>query len=89
MAEADESELVREVQEYYGDYFAINPELFTFNLFQCMGDKFQSWDPSKFSRTADGLLSVLLSLKKRPLIRYDKNSGMATRLAQEIQVFKI
>jgi hypothetical protein len=33
-----------------------------------------------------GLVAVMLSLKKKPLIRYEKMSSMARKLAHELQV---
>jgi len=50
------------------------------------GDTWTSWDSASFTRTVDGLMGLLLSLKKKPLIRYQKQSAMAKRLATEIQV---
>ncbi|KAF9919279.1 vacuolar protein sorting-associated protein 45 [Lobosporangium transversale] len=89
LAEMDEHEVVREVQEYYADYYAINPDCFSINLdvqnMPLYGDSFTTWDNASFTRTVDGILSVLLSLKKKPLIRYQKQSAMAKRLATEIQ----
>ncbi|KAK3817205.1 MAG: Sec1-like protein [Benniella sp.] len=89
LAEMDEHEVVREVQEFYADYYAINPDCFSINLdpttMPLYGDSFTSWDSTSFTRTVDGVLSVLLSLKKKPLIRYQKQSGMAKRLATELQ----
>lgn len=35
LAEADEHESVREVQEYFGDYIAISPHLFSLNIVGC------------------------------------------------------
>ena len=32
LAEADENELVREVQEFYADYFSVGNHLFSLNL---------------------------------------------------------
>lgn len=32
LAEADEQEVVREVQEFYGDYLAISPHFFSLGL---------------------------------------------------------
>lgn len=32
LAEADENEFVREIQEFYVDYFAVGPNLFSFNI---------------------------------------------------------
>ncbi|KAF9291708.1 vacuolar protein sorting-associated protein 45 [Mortierella alpina] len=89
LAEMDEHEVVREVQEYYADYYAINPDCFSINLdpetMPLYGDSFTTWDSSSFARTADGLMGLLLSLKKKPLIRYQKQSAMAKRLAAEVQ----
>jgi len=35
LAEADEHESVREVQEFFGDYIAVSPHLFSFNIIGC------------------------------------------------------
>ena len=35
LAEADDQEVVREVQEFYGDYVAVNPHLFSLNIVGC------------------------------------------------------
>ena len=45
-----------------------------------------SWDSDALERTIRGITAVLLSLKKKPVIRYEKMSGMAKKLAVEIQV---
>ncbi|KAG0310690.1 vacuolar protein sorting-associated protein 45, partial [Dissophora globulifera] len=89
IAEMDEHKVVREVQEFYADYYAINTDCFTINLDPVMmplyGESFTTWDSASFTRTVDGLLGVLLSLKKKPLIRYQKQSAMAKRLATKVQ----
>jgi vacuolar protein sorting-associated protein 45 len=35
LAENDEQEVVREVQEYFADYLAVNQHVFTINLPKC------------------------------------------------------
>jgi vacuolar protein sorting-associated protein 45 len=35
LAESDEQEVVREVQEFYGDYLALSPHLFSLNITAC------------------------------------------------------
>ncbi|KAG0249964.1 vacuolar protein sorting-associated protein 45, partial [Actinomortierella ambigua] len=89
LAEMDEHEVVREVQEFFADYYAINPECFSMNLdpesTSIYGDTWSTWNTESFNRTVDGLVGVLLSLKKKPLIRYQKMSAMAKRLASELQ----
>ncbi|KAJ3065815.1 vacuolar protein sorting-associated protein 45, partial [Quaeritorhiza haematococci] len=88
LAEVDEHEVVREVQEYYADYLAVNPDLFSLNLTPPQAPLFiensATWDPRTFARTTEGILAVLLSLKKKPLIRYERNSVVAKKLATEI-----
>lgn len=44
------------------------------------------WDPFALERSVQGITAVLLSLKKKPVIRYEKTSGMAKKLASEVQV---
>lgn len=39
LAECDEIEVVREVQEFYGDYLAVSPHLFTLNINGCSQGK--------------------------------------------------
>ncbi|ORY44141.1 Sec1 family protein [Rhizoclosmatium globosum] len=71
LAEADETECVKEVQEYYADFLAVNNDLFSFNL-------------TAPTNPLYGLVSVLLALKKKPLIRYERNSQLAAKLATEL-----
>ena len=42
LAEADENEVVREIQEFYADYFAVGPQLFSLNLEKPIVGKIQS-----------------------------------------------
>ncbi|RUS23094.1 Sec1-like protein [Endogone sp. FLAS-F59071] len=76
-------------QEYYGDYLAVNPDFFSLDLhqpeFTLFGESLTQWNSHTFERTVQGVVSVLLSLKKKPVIRYERVSAMAKRLAQEVQ----
>ncbi|NXJ05390.1 VPS45 protein, partial [Odontophorus gujanensis] len=80
LAEANEQEVVAEVQEFYGDYIAVNPHVFSLNLLGCCQGC--NWDPAQLSRTTQGLTALLLSLKKCPMIRYQLSSEPAKRLAE-------
>ncbi|KAG8721926.1 vacuolar protein sorting-associated protein 45 [Ceratobasidium sp. 394] len=104
LAEQDEYEVVREVQEYFADYAPILPTLFSFNHtpkaststsadgtplpFSSTGPLYganpNSWDPAALERTVQGICAVLLSLKKKPVIRYERMSGMARKLGSEV-----
>ncbi len=45
------------------------------------------WNPNSLQRSVQGLLSILLSLKKNPVIRYQSFSPLARRLAENIRVW--
>lgn len=47
------------------------------------------WNPNCLQRSVQGVLSILLSLKKNPIIRYQSFSSLARRLAENIRVFLI
>ncbi|GAA5834502.1 hypothetical protein JCM11251_007023 [Rhodosporidiobolus azoricus] len=99
LAEADEHELVREVQEYFCDYSPLTSSHFSLSLLPTplhpssnqraialYGDSPSSFSPTSpaLQRHLEGLTSVLLSLKKRPIIRYESMSPMARKLGQEL-----
>uniref|UniRef100_A0A8C4ZU69 Vacuolar protein sorting-associated protein 45 n=1 Tax=Gadus morhua TaxID=8049 RepID=A0A8C4ZU69_GADMO len=84
LAEADEQEVVAEIQEFYGDFIAVNPHLFSLNLQGVARGR--SWDPTMLARSTQGLTSVLLALKKCPVIRYQLSSDMAKRLAESVKL---
>eukprot|EP01134_Creolimax_fragrantissima_P003495 CFRG3495T1 len=84
LAEADENEVVREVQELFGDYYAINSDLVSLNVkFPSVGT-IDKWEDTALKRSVQGFTSLLLSLKKRPLIRYQSKSNMCKKLATEM-----
>ncbi|KAH9080598.1 Sec1 family-domain-containing protein [Lactarius deliciosus] len=88
LADADEYEAVREVQEYFADYAPLLPCLFTLNYAPSpatplYGSSPNTWDTKALERHVQGLIAVMLSLKKKPIIRYEKMSGMARKLAVE------
>ena len=89
LAEADDNEVVRSVQEYFADYIVVNPDLFDMNLGfpkqRLWSNSPDLWNPGSLQRCTDGVLALLLSLKKKPLIRYEKNSLMAKKLATEVR----
>ncbi|CCA69277.1 probable vacuolar protein sorting protein VpsB [Serendipita indica DSM 11827] len=89
LAEADEYEVVREVQEYFADYAPLLPCLFSLNHVSTPTDSLygaspNTWNSLAFERSVQGVLAVLLSLKKKPIIRYERMSGMAKKLGGEI-----
>jgi vacuolar protein sorting-associated protein 45 len=89
LAEADDHEVVKAVQEQFADYIVVNPDLFTLDLAypkqRIWSLSPDQWNADALQRTAEGLIGVLLSLKKRPLIRYEKSSLLAKKLATEVR----
>lgn len=104
LAEADDHEVVKRVQEYFADFVVINPDLFTLDIGKIAGlppptnptsavagithiwgSTPDAWNADALQRSTEGLLAVLLALKKKPLIRYAKSSLLAKKLATEVR----
>ncbi|SNX83612.1 probable vacuolar protein sorting protein VpsB [Melanopsichium pennsylvanicum] len=88
LAEADEYEVVKEIQEFFADYLPVNSDLFSLNIdtppSRIWAEDPASWDQQGLDRHIKGLLALLLSLKKRPVIRYERMSALAKRLGEEL-----
>lgn len=84
LAEADDHEVVKSITEYFADFLVVNPDLYSLplptRLFSSSAD---SWNPDNLVRTTEGIVATLLALKKKPLIRYEKNSLLCKKLATE------
>lgn len=80
---------MRAVQEYFADYLVINPDLMTLDLGfptqRIWSTSPDLWNQDCLQRSTEGILALLLSLKKKPLIRYQKTSLMAKKLASEVR----
>lgn len=86
LAEADDHEVVKAVQEYFADFLVINPDLMSLTLDQRIWSSSPDlWNQDSLQRTTDGVIALLLSLKKRPLVRFQKNSLLAKKLATEVR----
>lgn len=87
------------MQEYFADYSPLTSSHFSLSLLPTplhpsptqravalYGDTPNSFSPSSLalSRHVEGLTALLLSLKKRPIIRYERMSPMAKKLGQEV-----
>mmetsp|Transcript_13500 Transcript_13500/g.39861 ORF Transcript_13500/g.39861 Transcript_13500/m.39861 type:complete len:636 (+) Transcript_13500:81-1988(+) len=84
LAEADDHEVIQQVQEMYGDYLAINHDLFSLGVPSIAGLRGTKFDQMLFDRVYQGLVSVLLSLKARPAIRYQASSEVTEQLATKV-----
>lgn len=73
-----------QVHEYYADYLPVTPELYHLNLPSIASLSGAVWDQPTFDRLHQGVCSLLLSLKKRPVIRYQRTSEVAQRVAETV-----
>lgn len=86
LATADEHEVVHEVQEIFGDYYAINSDCWSLNLpyYSSISVHSKGWQET-LHRSTQGLLSCLLSLKVKPYIRVQKSSDLSILIGKELQ----
>ena len=69
--------MIKQIQEYYGDFIAINEDLFTLNMKNSLSLTSLSGpqDDSLFNQSVQGILAMLLSMKAEPSqIRYQGRS---------------
>lgn len=89
LAEADDHEVVRAVQEYFADFLVINPDLMSLNLafpeHRIWSTTPDAWNQDALQRSTEALIALLLALKKKPLIRYQKSSLLVKKLATEVR----
>ncbi|KAF2024432.1 vacuolar protein sorting-associated protein 45 [Setomelanomma holmii] len=89
LAEADDHEVVRAVQEYFADFLVINPDLMSLNLsfpnHRVWSTSPDSWNQDSLQRSTEAVMALLLALEKKPLIRYQKNSLLVKKLVTEVR----
>ncbi|KAF7185677.1 Vacuolar protein sorting-associated protein 45 [Pseudocercospora fuligena] len=86
LAEADDHEVVKSIVEYFADFLVINPDLCSLPLStRVFSSSPELWNQDSLSRTTEGVLAMLLALKKKPLIRFEKNSLLCKKLATEVR----
>lgn len=79
LARGDEHEVIRQVQEYYSEFLAINEDFFHLGLENSL-----VLGPG-MERNTHGILSFLLAMKRRPSqIRYQSASDYSRRIAENI-----
>lgn len=90
LACCDEYEVVRQVQEYFADIFAVNHDLFALNIPSTMRlyqpqSSWSSYEETVFERMVEGLLSACLGLRMLPAIRYPRSSELCHIVARRLQ----
>ncbi|KAK6938303.1 Sec1-like protein [Dillenia turbinata] len=85
LADSDEHEIVQQLQ-FYADFVALDAYHFSLNipLNHLLLVVVDTPSLQHFcDRVVDGLAAVFLALKRRPMIRYQRTSDVAKRIAQE------
>lgn len=90
LAQNDPKKVIKEVQEYYGDFFAPGPKTFHLNIRNSLSMSLprSEWArPQKkcFQRSLQGLISVLLSLKVKPRCVFQKGSEISLKFAHSVK----
>jgi hypothetical protein len=89
LADADHLQVVKQVQEFYADFYAVNSDLFTLNLQGSLSlsrprSAYSVHETAALQRSTQGLLAALLSLKMKPYVRYQASSEAAHTVAREL-----
>lgn len=89
LGRADEFEVVKQVQEYYADFMAVNDDFFQLGIDNSLilsSKASRTLESGQiFDKNLNGILAVLLALKKRPSqIRYQAASELARRYAGDV-----
>eukprot|EP00871_Galdieria_phlegrea_P001667 jgi/Galph1/2500/GphlegSOOS_G1162.1 len=84
LAESDIYEVVKEVQEYFFDFYPLAPQLFHINILPCMISPVG--ENPVIDRVVDGISSVFLALKIRPSLRYDSHSKLCRFITERLNV---
>jgi len=85
LAEADMTEVVKEVKEIYIDYMPYGAHLFGMSIPHPLQPLGSRWVEESLTRTTQGLVSLLLAHKLSPVIRYQEGSGPASLLANSVK----
>eukprot|EP01064_Diplonema_japonicum_P004462 TRINITY_DN1290_c2_g6_i1.p1 TRINITY_DN1290_c2_g6~~TRINITY_DN1290_c2_g6_i1.p1 ORF type:complete len:583 (+),score=112.28 TRINITY_DN1290_c2_g6_i1:58-1749(+) len=93
IAKADEYEVVQKVHELFCDYFPLHSHAFTLDIDRPLVTGKDIGDASM--RCVEGLQSILLSIRRKPTIRFQKNSeacrgiaeGLARKMKEEAVLF--
>lgn len=86
LAEADQMEVVKLVEEMFFNYYVLSSSLFTTvnAKLPSLPSIGPSWDPPSLISSSQTLMSMCLSLKINPFIQVESNSKLGLRLAQSL-----
>ena len=85
IAEADMQEVVKEMKEIYIDYLPYGAHLFGLSIPHPLQPLGSRWVEDSLARCTQSIISLLLSHKLSPVIRYQEGSGPASLLANNVK----
>lgn len=81
IAEADSFEIINQVVELFQDYLIVNDNLYSIGL---PAESAMAGNNGRIVEEASSIVSLLLSLKKTPVIKFEPNSVELKKLSSEI-----
>lgn len=85
LAEADDLEVVVKVEEIFQDYQILNEYLFSLDMKTSeLYSNQLIWDEGALNECTGSVISLLLSLRIKPTIRYDSTSKVCLQLAKHV-----
>lgn len=89
LAESDDLEIITKIFEIFEDYYTIIKDLYSFELNYPENSIYNissmdSWNSNQFNSSVESLISLILSLNSKPIIRYENNSKMCSKLASSL-----
>lgn len=89
IADADQFERVAEVSEVFADFYALDRHLVSFEACPCLESTYargSSFQNQTLERTIDGIAATLLSLKRKPQVRFQASSSLCRNIAERLCV---
>lgn len=88
LASSDTYSVVKECQELFLDYLTLSSSLFSLNFIPTKHNLYSTnpdtWNDHSLESTTSSLTALLLSLKRKPIIRYQSTSNLCKSLADSI-----
>ncbi len=91
MAEADSSDRIRNLQEVYLDYYPVGRNIFSLKIPSTIGimkkrDFWKEADKGLINRISEGLISIAMSLRILPQVKYISDSDSCAEIARQVSL---
>eukprot|EP01071_Lankesteria_metandrocarpae_P008460 Lankesteria_metandrocarpae@DN4967_c0_g1_i3.p1 len=91
LARCDESDVIRQVHEFYADIYPVNRDLFSLDVPSTVGltletSVWTAYEETILQRIVDGLFSSICVTKVSPTVRFQSSSVICRKVATQLQV---